>query len=269
MTEADAAISRSFDRFAPRYDELVEANPLHAHLRQRSLAWLDEAFVPGMHVLEIGCGTGTEAAHLARRSVEVTALDISEAMVRQAELRIHESGLERRVHLLRLPSSDIGGQFGPESFDGAYASFGALNCGPPLRDVVGELGRVLKGRTSLVISVISRPCAWELLVGAARLNPRKAFRRLRESTPLDLAPGASLSISTYSERDVRKALSPLFRVERIEGWLVALPPPYLADVWRRMGPFHEPAFRAERHLSSRWPFRGWGEHLHVWARRCA
>jgi hypothetical protein len=74
-------------------------------------------------------------------------------------------------------------------------------------------------------------------------------------------------ISVYSEAAVRRALFPSFRVERLEGMLVALPPPYLARAWDRIPAIHTPAMWLEDLLRSRWPFRGWGEHIHLWARR--
>ncbi len=269
MTQGYAEISRSFDRFAVRYDDIVEPNPIHAHLRRRSLDWLDEAFGPGMHVLEVGCGTGTEAVHLAARGVEVTAIDISEEMVRRAERRVRDANLTGRVHLYQATSADILALFGQGAFDGAYASFGALNCGPELPAVARNLAQVMKEGTVFATSVVSRPCALEMMAGILHLDPAKAFRRLREPATINLAPEAPLDVHVYSERDLRRAFSPQFRIERFEGWLVTIPPPYLVELWNRFQVLQEPAYRAEELLSSRWPFRGWGEHIHMWARRRA
>ncbi len=267
MAQEYAEIARSFDRFAVHYDEVVEPNPIHARLRRQSLAWLDEAFGSGMHVLEIGCGTGTEAAHLGHRGVEVTAIDISEAMVRQAQRRMHDAHLDDRVHVRRAPSADISRLFGPASFDGAYASFGALNCGPSLSGVAQDVARILKDDAVFVASVVSHPCVWEIAAGLLSLSPQKAFRRLREPATINLAPGAPLEVHVYSEGDLRRAFSPNFRIERLEGWLLTIPPPYLADLWRRMSVLQGPACQVDDWLSPRWPFRGWGEHIHMRARR--
>jgi 2-polyprenyl-3-methyl-5-hydroxy-6-metoxy-1,4-benzoquinol methylase len=45
-------------------------------------------FAPGMTLLEIGCGLGTAAAWLAERGLRVTALDISDHVIAQAQ-KIH------------------------------------------------------------------------------------------------------------------------------------------------------------------------------------
>lgn len=268
-THADAEPERGFDRLAPRYEELIESNPIHAQLRARSLAWLDEAFGPGMHVLEIGCGTGTEAVHLALRGVEVTATDISPEMVRLTRARVQSHGLGAHVRVAQCSASEIRDRFADTSFDGAFASFGPLNGEPELAQAIEGLASALRPGAPFVTSIVSRPCAAELAVGIARLNLPKAFRRLRDSTSNDLAGTGPVQVRAYSEAEVRRALAPWFDIERIEGWLVAIPPPYMATTWQRLEVLHTPASRLDVRLRSRPPFRGWGDHLHVWARRRA
>ena len=266
-TGAYFAVSQGFDRLAPRYDELIESNPLHAHLRVRSLAWLDEAFHPGMHVLEIGCGVGTEAVHLAGRGVEVTATDASQAMVDLTQERVRTHGVQERVHVVRCAAGKISTRFDSASFDGAYASFGPLNCEPDLRQAFGEIAAVMKPGSNLLTSIVSRPCVMEMTAAAAHLAFRKAFRRLSEATSIDLNGTGAVTVRAYSEGEIRRSLGAWFRIERLEGWLVALPPPYLAEAWERVRILHRPLERADERLRNRWPFRGLGDHVHVWARK--
>ena len=266
-TGAYFAVSQGFDRLAPRYDELIESNPLHAHLRVRSLAWLDEAFRPGMRVLEIGCGVGTEVVHLAGRGVEVTATDVSQAMVDLTQERVRTHGVQERVHVVRCAAGEISTRFDSASFDGAYASFGPLNCEPDLRQAFGEIAAVMKPGSNLLTSIVSRPCVMEMTAAAAHLAFRKAFRRLSEATSIDLNGTGAVTVRAYSEGEIRRSLGAWFRIERLEGWLVALPPPYLAEAWERVRILHRPLERADERLHNRWPFRGLGDHLHVWARK--
>lgn len=73
---------------------------------------------PGMHVLEVGCGTGVVTEELARRAGEqgtVTALDIQMDLVRRAQRRLGEAGLANRVRFL---CADVAGApLDPESVD--------------------------------------------------------------------------------------------------------------------------------------------------------
>lgn len=67
---------------------------------------------PGQHVLEIGCGWGGFAEHLARhKGVKVTALTISQAQHDFAVQRIRDAGLAHLVDIRLCDYRDITGQY--------------------------------------------------------------------------------------------------------------------------------------------------------------
>src|SRR5690242_13263096 len=163
-----AAAARAFSRSAPLYDAEHAANPLARWTRARSLAVLDAAFAPGDRVLELGCGTGTEAIHLAGRGVTVVATDAAPAMVATLAAKLAPGGsaaaLAARITPLVLPAGRAGElveRTGPGSFDGAYSSFGPLNCEPTLAPVVAALAALVRPGGRVVISLINRYCLWE------------------------------------------------------------------------------------------------------------
>src|SRR5947209_6665818 len=59
-------------------------------VREQTLDVLD--IRPGSKVLELGCGTGALTAKLVRRGASVTAVDLSESMLRRARRRPPSSG---------------------------------------------------------------------------------------------------------------------------------------------------------------------------------
>ena len=63
-----SAISEAFDTIASGYDDTFgpKANQVMGWMRDENLSLLQATFVPGFHLLEIGCGTGDEAIALAR-----------------------------------------------------------------------------------------------------------------------------------------------------------------------------------------------------------
>ena len=80
----------AFDALAADYDASFTATPLGTLLREAVWRRLDARFAPGDRVLELACGTGEDAVHLASRGVRVTAVDASAAMVEAARLA-HEA----------------------------------------------------------------------------------------------------------------------------------------------------------------------------------
>lgn len=59
----------------------------------------------GSPVLELGCGTGRVALHLARAGIEITGLDASPAMLAIARAKLARAGLGEHVRLLE---ADLG-----------------------------------------------------------------------------------------------------------------------------------------------------------------
>src|SRR2546426_96586 len=58
--------AEAYDGIAGRYDALEESNRILAHMRRQSLAILLSSMPRGGRLLELGCGTGTEAVQVAR-----------------------------------------------------------------------------------------------------------------------------------------------------------------------------------------------------------
>jgi ubiquinone/menaquinone biosynthesis C-methylase UbiE len=158
-----------FDRIATRYDALWTTTAIGR--AQRNLVWreIDGLFHPGDRILDIGCGTGEDAAHFTARGVHVYATDASPAMVRVAR--------ERDVTATVCSAEELG-RIG-KSFDGAISNFGALNCVEDLPAVARSLSDLIRPGGHVAICLMGRFCAWETLYYAVRLQWSKACRRWR------------------------------------------------------------------------------------------
>ena len=78
---------------------------------------VNEYILPDMHVLEIGCGTGTLTAMMAEKGAVVTAIDASPMMFAEAQKKISTWNLEERVTLKFMDATLLGETFPPDSFD--------------------------------------------------------------------------------------------------------------------------------------------------------
>lgn len=99
----------------------------------------------GLHVLEVGCGTGKSTCHLAASGFQVTALDLHPTMLEKAKSRAEREGLsgiewvQGSVHA--LPFED-------RTFDVVFAE--SVTVFTDVRRSLGEYYRVLKPRGRLL-----------------------------------------------------------------------------------------------------------------------
>jgi ubiquinone/menaquinone biosynthesis C-methylase UbiE len=200
-----------FDKMAASYDAVWTTSAIGR--AQRDLVWreTDELFWSGERILDIGCGTGEDAAHFAARGIEVRAIDASPAMVEAANGR----GVAAEV----CRAEDLGYIDG--TFDGAVSNFGTMNC-------VGDLGAVAESLATLVrpggrvaICLLGRCCAWETLYYGVRLQFGKAFRRWTGRTTVPIA------VWYPKAGEVCAAFAHGFAVQRWTGIGLFVPPSYV------------------------------------------
>jgi SAM-dependent methyltransferase len=218
------AAASPFDLLAPAYDETFTATGLGRRLRSAVWRRLDAAFAPGSRVLELGCGTGEDALHLASRGVSVVATDASSAMVEETARKTAASGhgalvSPRLLSFEELPAaSDLG------VFDGAFSDFGAINCAADLPAVGAALGRLLVPGSPLLLVAMGRYVPWEWAWFLRQADPARAFRRL--------SPGGvtwrGLSVRYPTPRQLASALSPWFERRSLSAVGALLPPSYAA-----------------------------------------
>ncbi|PYV18416.1 MAG: class I SAM-dependent methyltransferase [Acidobacteria bacterium] len=205
-------------------------------------------FRPGQRILEINCGTGADALHLAQRGARVVACDISAKMIRAARHRLAGEGLASSVEFRVLPTESICVLNEERPFDGALSNFAGLNCAADVSAVASDLSRLLKPGAKLVVCVFGRWCLGEILWYLRRGNWHKALRRVRGKTRRAcLSSGAAVEVRYPSIRDLKRAFAPHFLLEEWQGVGIAVPPSYL-EPWAAR---HPRAFRAAARFDSR------------------
>jgi SAM-dependent methyltransferase len=117
---------------------------------QREQVWreIDGLFKVGDRVLDLGCGTGDDAAHLMPQGVEVFGIDSAPGMVEIAWTR----GVDAKI----LAIEELGSL--EDTFDGAISNFGALNCVADLEQLSEPLARLVRPQGKLALCVMSRFC---------------------------------------------------------------------------------------------------------------
>jgi SAM-dependent methyltransferase len=144
MEEAQTEISREWfeDWFSREEYELVyrrrgERDAIRLlDLMERAV---DPA--PGARVLDLACGRGRHAVHLARRGYEVTGIDLSQAIIEHARIRARRADLP-----IRFLQGDMRDPMPDEVFDGIvnlFTSFGYFEEEEDHGRVIGAVSQML------------------------------------------------------------------------------------------------------------------------------
>jgi ubiquinone/menaquinone biosynthesis C-methylase UbiE len=109
-----------------------------------------EVFDNPVRILEVACGTGTSARHLANAlpsGSEMVATDLNEAMLKRAE---EVDGTLPGVTYAQLDALDL--LYGDENFDAVVCSFGIMFF-PDKRKGMSEMSRVIRPGGTLALNV--------------------------------------------------------------------------------------------------------------------
>ncbi|MFO7976971.1 MAG: methyltransferase domain-containing protein [Candidatus Hydrogenedentota bacterium] len=96
---------KAFGRIAHYYEVL--ANAERRLYRESPLLRMVLQLAPGNRVLELACGTGLHALWFAEEGAEVTASDLSEAMIAYARQHRPHERIQYLVHDMRTPPHGI------------------------------------------------------------------------------------------------------------------------------------------------------------------
>jgi 2-polyprenyl-3-methyl-5-hydroxy-6-metoxy-1,4-benzoquinol methylase len=241
-----------WDSVADAYDQDFEST-LIGRLK-RAAVWrdLDRAFVSGQRVLEINCGTGIDALHLAERGVRVVACDISQRMIELARLRVNSTGFSNSIQFRALATEEIGTLIDDKGrFDGAFSNFSGLNCVEDLRSVSRNLSQLLHPGARALFCMLGRFVPWEIIWFAAHGEFRRALRRLSGPTTRAV-PGGTLNVAYPSANQIAQAFAEHFKLRRFSGIGICVPPSYM-EHWARRFPKAVSAFASADRLLGNLP----------------
>lgn len=235
---ARTEVPAPFEELAPVYDATFSRSTLGRLMREAVWRRLDAAFAPGDRVLEMGCGTGEDALHLARRGVQVLATDASPAMLAATRRKIESAGgLAGAVELRQLAIEDLSdlapappgaagaGALAPP-FDGAFSNFGAWNCVADLAGAAEGLAACVRPGGVVALCLMGPLVPWEWAWFLWRGQPARALRRLRPSG----ARWRGITVRYPTIGRLRRLLRPAFRLRRVAAVGALLPPSY-AEPW--------------------------------------
>jgi len=259
----------AFDAVALTFDSRFGAWGSVAAQRRAVRSALLRRFPAGEHILELGGGTGEDAAFLADRGFDVFLTDPSPAMVAQAKAKLIPRGSQASI----LPAEEIGDfatsflSEGGTLFDGAFSNFAPLNCVTDLEPVARGLARLLKPDAPAMLVLFGTFCPGEMVVELLRGRPNQALRRRkRGEVPVRLAHH-EFQVVYHGREAIRRAFEPWFVLEKRFGIGVTVPPS-AAEPWISERPSLLAAMEAMDRVLSR-PLAMMGDHILYQFRRTA
>jgi SAM-dependent methyltransferase len=239
---------------AETYQQVFSGTLLGSMWRRAVWKELDNAFPTGSHILELNCGTGMDAVHLADRGVSVLACDISSRMIELARQNAVERGLEKHLEFRVLPTQQLGRLEAGQLFDGAFSNFSGLNCVQDLASVRRDLACRLKPGSHVLLCMLGRFGIWGKLRRLARGDWNGVFRSAAST-----GVGDAVVVRHPSRKQIVSLFSPDFRLHRWRAIGITVPPAYMEHWAMRFQPITHSLHRIEGLIGSLPGFRNLGE----------
>ena len=250
-------ISEAFSRTAEKYDAFAVDHPHQARMRNKVYAYFTRLVPPGSRLLELNCGTGTDAVELAGRGYSVHATDIAPGMLDRLRAKVDELGLHDRITVEErsfLSLSDVPGA----PFDAVFSDLGGLNCIADLSPVIQQLPKVLEPNGIVTWVLMSHVCLWEM-AEVLRGHPRLAFRRFARGAVRSHLEGLYFDVYYFSPRQVARWFGDDFQFLALEGLSVITPTAESKNFAKNHPSFYRVLSWLDDRLASHAPWNGWGD----------
>lgn len=251
----------AFDAVAPIFDSRFGSWSSVAAQRRAVRAALLRAFPEGGHILELGGGTGEDAAFLAERGFHMLLTDPSPAMVEHATAKLAPLGARAEI-AAGEEMEDFAASYlsaGGSMFDGAFSNFAPLNCVANLIPVARGLARLLKPGAPAMLVVFGTFCPGEMFTEVLRGRSQLALRRFKPGKVHARLAKREFHVFYHRRSMMQRAFAPWFVLERRLGIGVTVPPsaaePWISNWPRLLGTME----RLDRVLAA--PLASLGDHV--------
>ncbi len=212
----------AYDAIAAGYDAQVQGD---AWMRRKLHAHYARVFTIGMHVLDVGCGTGIDAIALARRGIRVTAIDFAPEMIGQLRAKLDGAAEAARIDAHVMAIEDLG-RLQPDRYDGLISAFAGLSALDDLHQFAQNAAELVRPGGHMVLHVLNRFSLWEWLGYVARRDWASARQVGRLRTREFTIGGHAVRHRLYYARELYESAFSREFVLRDAYSLGALRPPH-------------------------------------------
>jgi len=261
MTLTMRPAAQAFEAIAPVFDQRFGAWLSVMAQRRAVRAALLKKFPAGGHILELGGGTGEDAAFLAETGYEILLTDPSPTMVEVAKAKLSPFGSQARIvageELEEFAVRHL--SEGGELFDGAFSNFAPLNCVVDLGPVARGLARLLKPGAPAMLVLFGTFCPTEMLTEILHRRRNQVLRRLKRGQIPARLSKREFPVVYHRRKALARSFEPWFVLEESIGIGVTVPPS-AAEPWISQHPRILAAMEALDRVLSR-PLAMLGDHV--------
>lgn len=257
-------VAEAYNRNADKYDEFIEHNPNLQRMRQKVYAHVTALLPQESRILDLACGTGTDAFWFAQHGYTVHGVDISDGMLRRAQDKAGQLGLEDRATFEHLSYTELG-KLEKNQFDCTFSNFGGLNCVSDLKLVADQVRPLLKSDAYVIWALMPPFCLWEFAM-LIRGRFRLATRRFPGKSTV-YKEGLNYPVYYYRPGQVAQAWGNDFQLESVRALSVITPPATNKDFALKRPRLFELLGKLDDALESKYPFKYWGDFTIVTLKR--
>jgi ubiquinone/menaquinone biosynthesis C-methylase UbiE len=244
----------SFDVLAGAYDTGFVESLTGSAQRRTTYKWLRPMLAekPNMQLLEINCGTGTDAFWMAQKGHTVTATDASPAMIRKAQHKAVLTPAPNQPVFQTCAFDQLQTTFQGQQFDGIVSNFAGLNCVAPMamKDLAKQFYQLLKPGGYFAAVLFGKYCLWETMYYLLKMQPHQAFRRwTNKKVIVPLSAKVQQPVYYYSIKAFTKLMAPLQLIEKKPVGL-CIPPSWMEGYMQQHRRFYQNLVQWEEKTSN-------------------
>ncbi len=263
----EQAAARAFNKQAPLFDQLYQADAIIQYKRKRVREHLQQFLEPHSNILELNAGTGDDAIYLAEQGHRVHATDISESMQEILSGKVKARQLSKLITQEVCSFTELENLMQQGPYDHIFSNFAGLNCTGRLSKVLDSFTWLLRPGGHATLVILPKFCLWEFLLlfkGKFKTALRRFAGRKGARAHIE---GEYFRCWYYNPSYIRRHLKESFDVIALEGLCALVPPSYMEN----FAPRHPKLFaflqRQEDKWKRKWPWKLIGDYYIITLRK--
>lgn len=218
-----------FDELAEQYDSQFTHSMTGKAQRDNVWRFLRKRILPGSEILEVNCGTGEDALYMAGLGCQVTATDVSAAMISQCLIKISTTPVLNQPVFLTAGIGELEPVTNGKKYDLIFSNFSGLNClnEVELLEAARFFHSVLKPGGQVIAVLFGTNCLWEIFYFLLKGRMKDVRRRGKKGTVYAGIVDSKVPIHYYSPKNIRKLFADYFESPDVRPIGVFIPPSYL------------------------------------------